>query len=221
MRIPATSITLADLERGARTFAANEPRDAMYKVATKLIDGSWGSHEEVADALGVLLLTWNQAFYRYGPLDFDRVEQVVATHATTIERFRRTDLIFLSARDDGEVRRLFDAMLDACAITTRKARERRQSPVSAAKVLHMLAPASFPLWDNEIARSLGIATGWPAQAGERYLELMAWCRLVSQNINKSSPSPAITTLNEISSFPKPMLKYIDEYLYARFTMGWI
>lgn len=65
VRIPPTSIALADLERGVRAFAVKEPRDAMYKVATKLIDGSWGSHEEVADALGVLLLTWNQAFYRY------------------------------------------------------------------------------------------------------------------------------------------------------------
>lgn len=221
VRVPPTSITLADLKRGVRAFAANEPRDAMYKVAMKLIDGSWGSHEEVADALGVLLLTWNQAFYRYGPLDFDRVETVVAAHAKTIERFRRTDIVTLPIRDKGQVRELFDAMLAACAITTRRARERRQSPVSAAKALHMLAPASFPLWDDEIARALGVATGWPAQAGERYVELMAWCRLVSENINNSSPSPAIATLNKTSRFPKPMLKYIDEYLYARFTMGWI
>jgi hypothetical protein len=120
------------------------------------------------------------------------------------------------------VRGLFEAMLAACAITTFKKRERRQSSVSAAKALHMLAPATLPLWDDKIARALGVAGGWPAQAAERYVELMAWCRLVSQNINNSSPSPPpITTLNEASRFPKPMLKYIDEYLYARFTMGWI
>lgn len=144
----------------------------------------------------------------------------MATHADTIERFRKTDIDTLTPGDEGEVRGLFEEMLTACAITTYKARQHRQSPVSAAKALHMLAPATLPLWDDKIARTLGVAGGWPRQAGKRYVELMKWCREVAQNINNSSPSP-ITTLDEAARFPKPMLKYIDEYLYAHFTMKWI
>src|SRR5436190_1928104 len=46
----------------------------MYRVASKLIEQTWGDLPEIADALGVLLLTWNQAFYRYGDLHFDDLE---------------------------------------------------------------------------------------------------------------------------------------------------
>ena len=74
MRIAADTISLADIANGVRAFAKREPRDAMYKVASRLIESSWGTHKGVSDALGVLLLTWNQAFYRYGPLDFDAVQ---------------------------------------------------------------------------------------------------------------------------------------------------
>jgi hypothetical protein len=70
MKIAADSVSLDDIVAGVSAFATREPRDAMYRVATKLIEFSWGDHEEVADGLGVLLLTWNQAFYRYGKLFF-------------------------------------------------------------------------------------------------------------------------------------------------------
>jgi len=51
--------------RGCEQFENREKRDAMYKVATFLIKQFWGQASEMADGLGVLLLTWNQAFYRY------------------------------------------------------------------------------------------------------------------------------------------------------------
>jgi len=50
--------------RGSQAFRDHERRDAMYKVATFLVDHFWGAPAEMTDALGVLLLTWNQALYR-------------------------------------------------------------------------------------------------------------------------------------------------------------
>ncbi|MHC1604889.1 MAG: hypothetical protein ACXQTP_02840 [Candidatus Methanofastidiosia archaeon] len=46
-------------------FEKHEKRDAMYKVATSLVSYFWGKPLDMVDGLGVLLLTWNQAFYRY------------------------------------------------------------------------------------------------------------------------------------------------------------
>jgi len=63
--------------RGIKTFERHEKRDAMYKVATFLVLQFWGKPSEMADGLGVLLLTWNQAFYRYGSFDFDELERCI------------------------------------------------------------------------------------------------------------------------------------------------
>ena len=51
--------------KGCEEFERHEKRDAMYKVATFLVSYFWGRPSDMADGLGVLLLTWNQAFYRY------------------------------------------------------------------------------------------------------------------------------------------------------------
>jgi len=68
-----------EFERGYRAFQQHdEKRGAMYKTASFLIDHFWGRPSEMADSLGVLLLTWNQAFYRYGPFDFDALEKCIS-----------------------------------------------------------------------------------------------------------------------------------------------
>ena len=69
-------ISLSEFRRGYQAFQTHEARDAMYKIATFVVSQFWGRPADMADGLGVLLLTWNQAFYRYGSFDFDRLEQV-------------------------------------------------------------------------------------------------------------------------------------------------
>jgi len=58
-------------------FEKREKRDTMYKVATFIISHYWGKPFDMANGLGVLLLTWNQAFYRYGIFDFDKLERCI------------------------------------------------------------------------------------------------------------------------------------------------
>jgi hypothetical protein len=184
MRVASNTISVANVISGVRVFANREPRDAMYKVASKLIASSWGHPEEVADALGVLLLTWNQAFYRYGPLSFDAIQQVLHDYAVDIDGFRKVDILSVAVEPSNllSIRSLYTAMLGACSIRTRKKGELRQSPVSAAKALHMLAPATFPLWDDKIALALGLHSGWPSKSGARYVDLMLWCRDLAQKL---------------------------------------
>ena len=61
-----------------KEFKKREKRDAMYKVTERLLSTSWknGNISDMTDGLCVLLLTWNQAFYRYGIFDFDKLENV-------------------------------------------------------------------------------------------------------------------------------------------------
>ena len=72
--------TLREFQNGCLAFRKREKRDAMYRVAMFLVERNWGKAADMADGLGVLLLTWNQAFYRYGPLDFERLEKCLADH---------------------------------------------------------------------------------------------------------------------------------------------
>jgi hypothetical protein len=77
--------TQDQLENGCAAFRQHERRDAMYKTATFLVDHYWGRPVEMADGLGVLLLTWNQAFYRYGAFDFGKLEGCIAKNITVAD----------------------------------------------------------------------------------------------------------------------------------------
>jgi hypothetical protein len=63
------TISLAELENECRAFEEWEPRDSMYRVSTFLVREWWGDPAKLVDALSVLLLIWNGAFYRYGNFD--------------------------------------------------------------------------------------------------------------------------------------------------------
>ena len=80
------------IQAGSEAFRSFENRDAMYKVATFLVDHYWGKPTEMADALGVLLLTWNNALYRYGIFDFSALEAVLCEKMDTLKAFRDRDI---------------------------------------------------------------------------------------------------------------------------------
>jgi hypothetical protein len=221
-------ITLDELEKGCAAFSTREKRDAMYRIACKLVEEGWNSPADVADGLGVVLLTWNQAAYRYGSFDFDKLEQFLARNKPFIEAFRCRQIETFNPADDADtVTTLFDEALDALAYA-----EGRKTPVGAAKALHILAPSFFPLWDQEIAKRCGCNWYRPDQAAAKYLAFMQYAQtaiasLEMQFANGGRPSAIPDAPNLASALsaragrPKTMLKLLDECLYARHTKGWI
>jgi hypothetical protein len=179
----------------------------MYRVATFLLREWWGSHSEMADALAVLLLTWNNAFYRYGPFSAIRLEASLKEHWNLIEQFHSRDITDLTVEDEPRVRRLFQALLKALSIVTGK-RCGHQTPVGVAKALHLLAPKFFPPWDDKISREYGCYYGKdPAGAYVRF------CRL-TRNI-------VVDLKDKVQISDKTLLKQIDEYNYARYSRRWM
>lgn len=49
--------SLDEIIVGIRAFQEKEQRDAMYKIATFFVRHFWGKPSEMADGLGVCLLT--------------------------------------------------------------------------------------------------------------------------------------------------------------------
>jgi len=92
----------------------------------------------------VLLLTWNNALYRYGLFDFSALETTLRNNMDTLNAFRERDILSFADRDKETIMVLFNAFLDALKIVDGKKKGTR-SPVAVAKALHLLAPAFFPL----------------------------------------------------------------------------
>jgi hypothetical protein len=193
--------------KGCSEFEKNEKRDAMYKVATFLVSKFWGKYSDIADGLGVLLLTWNNAFYRYGIFNFDKLEKILIKNFKKIENFRKRDIFSLSDRDEIDIKQLFNEFLNALQIDSGK-KKGVKSPVAVAKVLHILAPSFFPLWDDKIARGYGCY--YNNHPAEKYF---SFCIIIKDI--------AVKVKNYINKSDKTLIKLIDEYNYSKYTKKWI
>ncbi|MBI4758911.1 MAG: hypothetical protein HY871_02910 [Chloroflexi bacterium] len=196
-----------EFHKGCEEFEKHEKRDAMYKVATFLVSHFWGKPADMADGLGVLLLTWNQAFYRYGMFDFDRLEKCITCNLPKIETFRNKHISSLSSSAVDDIKELFTRFLEALQINAGKM-EGRKSPVAVAKALHLLAPNFFPLWDGKIAQAYGCY--YNENPAEKYV---SFCKIIK--------TIADEVRNYIDRSDKTLVKLIDEYNYSKYTQGWI
>jgi hypothetical protein len=203
MHIPSRE----EFVKGCEEFQRHEKREAMYKVATFLVSHFWGKPAEMADGLGVLLLTWNQAFYRYGVFDFDKLQQCTSDNLQHLTTFRDRHILSLSDQDEMGIKELFHRFLQALEIESGKGQARR-SPVAVAKALHLLAPDFFPLWDNTIARVYGCRYG--SRPAEQYVTFCGIVRSMAEVVKDYKASPDRT-----------LIKLIDEYNYSKYTKRWV
>jgi hypothetical protein len=199
----------ADFKKGYLAFQKREKRDSMYRTATFLVAHFWGKPAEMADSLGVLLLTWNHAFYRYGIFDFDKLEDCISRNLPLLDKYRNSSILNYTPADDKAIKHLFQQFLDALRIHDGK-KKGAKSPVAVAKALHLLAPDFFPLWDYKIARAYGCA--YSSNPAEKYHVFFRKSKDMAERL-QSSVNP--------NSMGKTLLKLIDEYNYAKYTQGWI
>ena len=191
-----------DIEAARQAFETNEPRDLFYRAATELVtlalDGKISL--SVAEALAVLLQTWNKMFYQYRRFDskhFADIERLISDHHSMLTTFRQRSIESFNQEDEGKVTRVF------------KAFEEVLGPVGAAKCLHLLAPRFFPLWDRAIAEAYGLSLRQQGRNADRYCSLM---RIVKGQVQ---------SLNGEQTTRRNPLKAIDEYNYCKYTKGWI
>jgi hypothetical protein len=154
----------------------------------------------VAEALAVLLQTWNKMFYRYRRFDsqhFADIERLIRDHRSMLITFRQRSIQSLKQEDESEVVRVF------------KAFEEVLGPVGAAKCLHLLAPRFFPLWDRAIADAYSLPLRPRGRNAERYWRFMG---IVKKQVQSLGGEQAIG---------RNPLKAIDEYNYCKHTKGWI
>ncbi len=202
------NLTPSEFERGYQAFQAREPRDAMYKTATFLVEHFWGEPRDMADGMGVLLLTWNQAFYRYGSFDFALLEDALRANMAVIEGIRPRDIQSLVEADEPTISQLFLVFLDALRIKEGNKKDCKSS-VAVAKALHLLAPSFLPIWDDKIARAY--ACHYNPHPDRKYVAFAYKMQALARRLQEHVPPGCGRTF----------LKLIDEYNYAKHTKHWV
>jgi hypothetical protein len=191
--------TVKEVEDARRSFLVGEPRYLFYKVARELIDLARrdSPRVSVAEALAVLLQTWNVSFYRFRggftEEDLTKIKALVSDHDAMIEGYRQRSIGSLASGEEDGLRMLFSHF------------EAVLGPVGAAKSLHLLAPLFFPLWDTAIAKAYRVNFGRKAPDG--YIRFMhiskEQCRVLTE---QGAPWP-------------DLLKAVDEYNYCTYVLN--
>ena len=194
--------TKNDLELAHKIFEENEPRDLFYRAATELVTLAIrrAISLSVAEALAVLLQTWNRVFYRYRTFNsqhFSDIKHLIASHDEVLMAFRQRTIEGFCHEDEVIVQMLFEDF------------EKVLGPVGAAKCLHLLAPYFFPLWDRSIANAYGLGIRQCGKNANRYCRFM---KIVREQTKSFGGERAIG---------RNPLKALDEYNYCKYTKRWI
>lgn len=200
VRMPVPS--QKDLNSARETFLEKEPRDLFYRVATELIRLSLERKTQITlpEALSVLLQTWNRSYYRFRRFDnqqYTDISKLLKQQSPSMSNFRERSILSLAEEDLSNVDEIFNEF------------EQVLGPVGAAKSLHLLAPAFFPLWDRAIAKAYKVALGPVGSNSGKYLKFILSVRHQCKQLNK------------LPLHGHNILKLLDEYNYCHFTNKWI
>jgi hypothetical protein len=218
------------LLRGCNSYIDNEGRDAMYRMATFLVSHFFerGDLPRTTEAIGVILLTWNRAFYLGGYMDYNKLEECLGKWNAKLRAYRERDIFTLRQDEENEIYELFGDFQSAL-YRLRKGKI-ELAPVSASKSLHIIAPNFFPLWDNKIAREYGF--GWDTGAGnapQSYFNFQQkTLEVANRMVNGIKEKMGIKSKEEVVKWlslqhpikdpPRTILKLIDEFNYAEYTL---
>ena len=190
--------SLQDLAWARATFEAVEPRDLFYRLATYLMHEAdkKGAAFSKAEALAVLLQSWNRSYYQRLKIAFDAahfadIEHLLDEHADELAGLGARSIESLAPSDEPSIKGLYR---DFAAVL---------GQTGASRALHMLAPRFCPLWDGFIAAQ---AYGLYARDDRDYWRLV--CATAEQ----------VKSVGGEAALGRNPIKAIDEYNYCRYTL---
>lgn len=191
--------SLDDLAWARATFEAVEPRDLFYRLATYLMDAAdkKGAAFSKAEALAVLLQSWNRSYYQRLKIPFDAahfadIEHLLDAHADELAGLGARSIESLASSDEPRITGMYRDFAVVLGQT------------GASKALHMLAPRFCPLWDGFIAER---AYGLYVRDERDYWRLV--CATAEQ----------VKSVGGEDALGRNPIKAIDEYNYCRYTLS--
>lgn len=196
MEILRIQPTIQDLEEAHKKFETIEPRALFYRAGIELVNHAIQDKTKLslAEAIAVLLQTWNVSYYRFRPFDekhFSEIQGLLEKHRHKINDLRQRNIESFCDEDSKLVRSMFETF------------EMVLGKTGAAKCLHLLAPSFFPLWDTKIAQAYELGK---ESDSERY------CLFMETTKNQ------VKDLGGEKAVGRNPLKALDEYNYCTYTL---
>jgi hypothetical protein len=143
--------TVRELKAAHKEFLEYEPRQIFYDIPTPMVRDALLNFNvaHLADALNVLLFTWNHYYFVKHPWSPHYIGSL-----KDLLRIQKNQIRNYSGKKIEELPTDFEGSSEASGIENIFTEFNRVvGRVGAAKALHLLAPDLFPLWDNRIAKN--------------------------------------------------------------------
>ncbi len=202
-----------ELVKWCRIFLQEEPRDVVYKYAVRLARSD--DRDEKLDGILLLLTSWNAAYYKYNPISLDelisKIGDLLDKTSGELNELHDKKLEDLNPDDFKKVESLFYRFWknDAVGCT------------GASKLLHILEPQLFVMWDNDIKKNYhrdfpNYRHKWNHRCGNEkcYTMFLKQMRECSRNLIKEKSKGEICKECSNKLFEVDLPKAIDQYNYA-------
>ena len=186
-----------DFKAAIAAYRACETRGPVYFHALRHIADGWGNAVEMATGIGLLLKSWHNAFYRFGPYDATRLATCIEENMAMLGTLYERAIDSFALDDEPHVRSLFSAF--TAALRGGK-KGKQESTVATAKAMHLLAPGFLPLWDNPIAGAYDQFPMW----AHNYVSFCWQMKEMASAVQGYVANPDDCTI----------LKRVDEFNYA-------
>jgi len=211
-----------------KKFHEEEPRDIAYVVSRNVISRDPGNISFILAGAKVIIITWNMVRFQRLPkevrdnLGKDILEAYMKTRLE-LEKLKGERLENLHLNDDELKETIKRIFLEFSS-------KRSIGFTGASKILHVLNPFVFMMWDNNIRSAYHKLHTDNHESGspECYLEFLRQSQEIIKTIlNKRSEddiwSDHLTFIDKdfmmAFSFRESMLKMLDECNYVRFKLN--
>jgi len=200
---------------GCNLFAKAEPRDQTYVLCMNL--SLKPDHESKLFAIETLIREWNKkAFYRFRP---NLPEQI----SPDIQSFLKKEAHQMKPLEDKTLGSLDPSDIQvASELYWKLSKYRSIGQTGASKVLHMMIPRLFVMWDDKIASAYHrLHAGHKVQEESCYQQFMRTCNEIAAVILSGVTEEELSARHpsfKAFGFRKTLAKMLDECNYAEFTL---
>jgi len=201
---------------GCNAFTRMEPRDQTYVLCMNF--AAKPDPKSKLFAIDSLLREWNKkSFYRFRPNLLEKispdVESFMKKEGHQIESLEVNTLGHL---DPSEIQLTSD-------LYEKLSKYESIGRTGASKVLHMMVPKVFVMWDDNICDAYHLLhSGHKAQEGTCYRQFITTSNEIADSVLSKTSEEELSIKHpsfQVSGFKKTLAKMIDECNYARFTLN--
>lgn len=204
-------LSLEELAKAERTFREkHEARHIVYRTAVELVRLAFEGKTEIppSEAAADFLRRWNPPQSRMPAWKFEEfiqnLDKTFEKNKDRLLKFREREILSFNFDNEDEVEEIKGLFAEFEKVI--------KEPAGVSKVLHILAPKFFPLWDKYIAKAYNPTT---------YVKprLFTKTGVSSETAYINFMYQVAHQLKQLEKVPEMALKRLDEYNYLRYTKG--